>query len=202
MAGKKDASPSLPNASELAGGPQQRPPQPGQWQQRRPQYNQRVETKTHGQLLPGCPSLSPAVRDTPVGGQLRLFAKEWDKTSASQEVKTIIRKGLTLCFAQDALQQKKKRQMLSFNKQQEAAIDQEVQEMIQKQAATITHTLEGLFLSEVFTRPKTDQGYQLILNLKPLDNFIKTKHFKMESLKTALHSLSLSSKTTGLSKRT
>ena len=49
----------------------------------------------------------------------------------------------------------------------------------------VMHT-EGEFLSNVFIRPKKDGSYRLILNLKNLNQFITYKHFKMDTLASAL----------------
>ena len=44
-----------------------------------------------------------------------------------------------------------------------------------------------LFLSNIFLEHKHDGGHRLILNLKCLSEFVEKHHFKMETLKTALH---------------
>lgn len=46
---------------------------------------------------------------------------------------------------------------------------------------------QGEVLSHIFIRPKTDGSYRLILNLSNLNEHIEKKHFKMETLKSALN---------------
>lgn len=44
----------------------------------------------------------------------------------------------------------------------------------------------GQYLSPYFLVPKPNGEYRFILNLKGLNNFIQTNHFKMQDLRTAL----------------
>ena len=44
----------------------------------------------------------------------------------------------------------------------------------------------GEFISPIFTVPKKDGNVRLILNLKKLNTFIQTSHFKMDSIHTVL----------------
>lgn len=48
------------------------------------------------------------------------------------------------------------------------------------------HPIEGQFLSSVFLVPKPNGKFRFVLNLKNLNKFIKTDHFKMEDLRTVL----------------
>lgn len=49
---------------------------------------------------------------------------------------------------------------------------------------------QGQFISKVFTVSKPDGSYRLILNLKILNNFVKSNHFKIEDNKTVAKLLS------------
>ena len=44
----------------------------------------------------------------------------------------------------------------------------------------------GDFLSTIFVRPKKDGSYRMILNLKPLNEFVSYYHFKMDTIYTTL----------------
>ena len=54
----------------------------------------------------------------------------------------------------------------------------------------VNHT-EGGFLSNIFLRGKKDGSYILILNLKNLNQSVTYKHFKMETLASALQLIKL-----------
>ena len=41
-------------------------------------------------------------------------------------------------------------------------------------------------MSTIFVRPKKDGSYRLILNLKPLNEFVSYYHFKMDNIHTLL----------------
>ena len=49
-----------------------------------------------------------------------------------------------------------------------------------------TEYAEGDFLSTIFVQPKKDGSYRMILNLKPLNEFVSYYHFKMDTIQTAL----------------
>ena len=61
--------------------------------------------------------------------------------------------------------------------------------MLSKGAIVECKQVEGQFLSSFIFLPKADKSYRFILNLKPLNNFIDTDHFKLENHKTAINLL-------------
>lgn len=68
-------------------------------------------------------------------------------------------------------------------------IQEKIDSLLQKQAIIqVQETLQE-FISTIFLVPKKSGGMRPIINLKPLNNYVKTIHFKMETLQTALHLL-------------
>jgi hypothetical protein len=51
-------------------------------------------------------------------------------------------------------------------------------------AITQCQPCDGQFLSSIFTIPKNDGTHRFILNLKCLNKFVKTDHFKLEDIRT------------------
>lgn len=65
-------------------------------------------------------------------------------------------------------------------------INKSITDLIHLGAIVPCQHVEGEFISKVFLRPKPNGKFRFILNLKPLNKFIPTKHFKMEDIRTAI----------------
>ena len=66
----------------------------------------------------------------------------------------------------------------------ETVLDQEVQELLNKEAVHLVKqrvVTEG-FISALFVVPKKDRGNRPVVNLKPLNQCITYEHFKMEGI--------------------
>lgn len=68
-------------------------------------------------------------------------------------------------------------------------IQEEIDSLLQKQAIIPVLKTPKEFISTIFLVPKKSGGMRPIINLKPLNNFVETIHFKMETLQTALNLL-------------
>lgn len=81
---------------------------------------------------------------------------------------------------------------LSFNKdfrfssEDERSLRNEIKNLIDMGAIVRCEAVEEQLLSPFFLVPKTDGAKKFILNLKCLNQFIKTSHFKIEDMRVAL----------------
>ena len=65
-------------------------------------------------------------------------------------------------------------------------ISMEISKLLSKGVLELTHRSPGDIISNIFVRPKKDGSYRMILNLKPLNEFVDYHHFKMDTFQTAL----------------
>ena len=70
------------------------------------------------------------------------------------------------------------------------ALRSEINTLIRIGAVAACEPCDGQFISRIFLVPKADGSSRFILNLKPLNRFVVTHHFKMEDRKTVMRLLS------------
>ena len=66
-------------------------------------------------------------------------------------------------------------------------IDNEIEILFQKGVIVPSDFVSGDFVSPIFTRPKADRSYRVTLNLKKLNESVRYKHCKLESLNDFLN---------------
>ena len=74
-------------------------------------------------------------------------------------------------------------QISSLSPAQAAVMDQEIHDLLGKEVIEACLDSDGFF-SPVFIVPKKDGGWRPIINLKALNQFLRTQHFKMENIYT------------------
>ena len=74
-----------------------------------------------------------------------------------------------------------------FSPSEGEIITKEISKLLHKGVLEKTEYAVGDFLSTIFVRPKKDGSYRLILNLKPLNEFVSYHHFKMDTIQTDLN---------------
>lgn len=132
-------------------------------------------------------NLHPALRippphPTPVGGRLRLHAAEWPATGASGWVLSTIRDGLRLELT--SWPHQLRRPPETTPTADRLTLQQELKTNLLKGAVEPVPSSSGVgFYSTQFTVPKADSGrHRQVSNLRPLNQFLVHRHFKMESL--------------------
>ena len=78
-----------------------------------------------------------------------------------------------------------KRPMI-FSKQENVILDKEIENLLQMEVIEEVEFSSDQFLSPIFTVPKKDGEYRMILNLKDLNFNIIYHHFKMDTFEIAL----------------
>ena len=76
---------------------------------------------------------------------------------------------------------------VKFTAEEYVVINQEIQKLIKKEVISLVKWNKKFFFSSVFTVPKKDESFRIILNLKRLNLSVKYQHFKMETLDDVLN---------------
>lgn len=64
-----------------------------------------------------------------------------------------------------------------------------IQKLIKSTAIKVSSEEPGQYISNIFSVPKSDNSVRLVINLKPLNEYISAPHFKMEDYRTAINLL-------------
>lgn len=75
--------------------------------------------------------------------------------------------------------------MSNWSQIESQKIQKEINRLLSISAIVPCEPTEGQFVSSFFLVPKPDGNYRFILNLKKLNVFVKTEHFKLEDLRSA-----------------
>ena len=73
----------------------------------------------------------------------------------------------------------------TWSDREKLLIDRQINKLIDKGAINRCFPCQDQFLSNIFLIPKSDGTHRLILNLKKLNEFVATEHFKIEDWKVA-----------------
>ena len=129
------------------------------------------------------PNLNKAV-DLFSGGQIKFFLTQWEALTSDQTILRIVRgdpiefigvpPSCSFCPQN------------SISKEHETMIDEEISKLEAKSVIVKTSHESGEFISPIFSVPKKDNKVRLILNLKKFNEHVKSYHFKMDSIHTAL----------------
>ena len=139
------------------------------------------------------PSTAPLTG--PVGGRLRNFAKTWALFCSDGWVLKTVSQGYALEFTSNPPSHPALRPTpIPPDPGKRWALENEINSLLRKQAIKFTQNEAATpgFMSTFFLTPKKHPGeWRPILNLRPLNKFIRPKRFRMETLRTVLDSISL-----------
>jgi hypothetical protein len=130
---------------------------------------------------------SPCILSTPdvveIGARLSLFAYRWSKVTDDPWVLDTVTDGLKIDFISEPFQRSSPRDV-SMPGDMQAVCQAEICSLLKKGA--IEEIMDGSagFLCSFYCVPKKMGGFRPIVNLKPLNSFVKYEHLKMENLET------------------
>ena len=110
--------------------------------------------------------------------------EKWTNITQDQFVLNIVKFGLTMEFAEVRVCQFVP--PLNFSPVETEIIDAEISKLLSKVVIVNTTREPSDYASRIFTMTKNDGNYRMILNLKTLNEFLKFKQCKLESIEDAL----------------
>jgi hypothetical protein len=119
-----------------------------------------------------------------VAARLKLFAARWPAVTSDQWVLEAVREGITIDFVSEPIQKFLPPQ-ITMSVEMSAVCDAEVRELLSKRAISeVTDGSPGFVCSFFCIKKKQPGQFRPIVNLKPLNKFIRYQHFKMENLES------------------
>lgn len=93
--------------------------------------------------------------------------------------------GYKIPFITEPKQNSKDYPQRSFSASELIDISNEIDHLLQIKAIRRCKSVPGQFISDIFLIPKSDGSKRFILNLKKLNKYVYSDHFKMEDVRTA-----------------
>lgn len=116
-------------------------------------------------------------------GQIKYCSEFWRTITSDSNILKMV-KGCPIEL-EEYLDYIKPAKEICMNQAEQAAVTNELSQLADKGVIVAgPHDPSGV-VSNIFVRPKPD-GYRVILNLKPLNEFVVYRHFKMETLQSVL----------------
>ena len=127
----------------------------------------------------------------PVGGQLKYFVHQWEKITQDQWILSVLREGLMSDFMTNPPFSVVRH--TNVNAQNAAILQSEVGKVLQKVRIEPVPSaeMETGFYSTFFVVPKKTRDLRPIINLKPLNRYLRKQHFKMDCLTKVIYLVQL-----------
>ena len=127
--------------------------------------------------------------DLPVAGRTAFFVDAWARLTKDPWVLSTVKNGFELEFIAEPPFQRSIPPNASMDAVQLDLCSAEVESLIKKGAVVETEE-EGGYISRYFLVPKKGPNeWRPIINLKPLNQFLSCRHFKMEGIATVRHTV-------------
>ena len=128
----------------------------------------------------------------PVGGRISLFVGKWQVVTADSFVLSVVKNGFQISVQNHFPGVIRKVTVTPQDPKVVLRIQEEIHNLILKNAIVQINDAPNLCLSPIFVIPKKSGDLRVILNLKEFNLFISTQHFRMETLNVILPQLSAS----------
>ena len=121
-----------------------------------------------------------AQKGLPIAGRLQYFNRNWEVISQDQWVLDSIQ-NFRIPFRERPIQGKAPNP-LSYTQTELTLLEEEIQNLLEKKAIEKIAWGQQQFVSNMFLVAKKDGGQRPVINLKPLNCYVNTEHFKMEGI--------------------
>lgn len=121
----------------------------------------------------------PFLSRLPPAGRLLHCIKNWQALTTNPWVLQVVR-GYRLELMSPTTQRSQPVTVVTEDKR--ILVGEEVQKLLNKGAIKVVSPCPSQFVSRIFVVLKKDGSFKPVVNLKPLNRFMVTTHFKMESL--------------------
>lgn len=117
-------------------------------------------------------------------GRLRYFKHKWEQIVKQEQVLLSWVEGYKIPFISTPTQDKEPLSQ-PLSPKESKLIEQEIQKLLTLGAIQICNDNPKQFISSTFLVKKPNGKYRFILNLKTLNKWVKSEHFKLEDIRTA-----------------
>ena len=117
-------------------------------------------------------------------GRLKFFYAAWSTITSDQWILEEIQ-GVRIEFVRTPYQLSPSKG-LTVNRSEALVVDSEINKLLEKRVIEPVSSEPGEYISSIFLHPKKDGTYRVILNLKPLNQFVEYHHLKMDTIYTAI----------------
>ena len=116
-------------------------------------------------------------------GRISLFLSNWKTLTSDPWVIQTIERGYAILLTTAPVQQSLPHPP-HLPTREASLLEEEIQLLLEKQVVQEVPASTKGFYSNIFMVPKKDGGQRPVINLKHLNRFVKSEHFKMEGLHT------------------